>query len=205
MSLKRKKFTNEKRSTRDLILDIAEQEVAANGVDGLRLKDIAEQVGVQLPSIYAHFSGRKQVLEGMADRAMDDLLEIYQGLGGLPPREALLASADRTIELYLAKRGYARLLMADFPAPYEYSVFNRCSDKIREVLAIIKDLIDSGVKEGTVRPMRADLFLSFRMGLTLFPLFMRSDDDRQEMVTDPELIDQIRKEANRLIMLFITP
>jgi len=47
--------------------------------------------------------------------------------------------------------------------------------------------------------------LSFRMGLTLFPLFMRSDAERKEMVTDPELIEQIRKEANRLIVLLIAP
>ena len=205
MTLKRKKYTDAKRSTRDLILDIAEQEVAANGVEGLRLKDIAEQVGVQLPSLYAHFSGRKEVLEALADRAMDELLAIYDGFDGLPPREALLASADRTVEFYVTKRGYARLLLADFPSPYEYSNFNKSSHKIQQVLKRIDATIQKGVEEGTVRDIRADVFLSFRMGVTLFPLFMRSDPRKKEVVSDEELIDQIRQEANRILAIFIAP
>ncbi len=205
MVSKRKKFTDQKRSTRDLILDIAEQEIATNGVEGLRLKDIAEKVGVQLPSLYAHFAGRKEVLEALADRLMDDLLAIYKGVEGVPPREALLASADRTIEYYVSNRGYARLLLADFPTPYEYSVFNKTGHKISKVLAFISELIEEGVEQGTVRPMPADLFLSIRMGVTLFPLFMRSDAGKKEMVTDKVIIERIKVEANRLLAQFIAP
>ncbi len=49
MPNKRKNFTNEPRTTRDLILDIAQEEIAEKGLEGLRLKDIADQVGIQLP------------------------------------------------------------------------------------------------------------------------------------------------------------
>ena len=125
MAHRRKRFTDENRSTRELILDITEQEIAANGIEGLRLKFIAEKVGIQLPSLYAHFSGRKELLAALGERLMEDLMKVYQGLEGLPPREALLASADRSIEFYIANRGYARLLLADFPTPYDQSIFNR--------------------------------------------------------------------------------
>ena len=64
-----------------------------------------KQVGVQLPSIYAHFAGRKEVLEALADRLMDDLLVIYHDIKSLPPMEGLLASAEKTIEFYVAHRG----------------------------------------------------------------------------------------------------
>lgn len=205
MTLKRKKYTNENRSTRELILDIAEQEIAMHGAEGLKLKNVAEQVGVQLPSLYAHFGGRKEVLEALAHRCMDELLVIYHDLKELPPREALLASSDRTIEFYIENRGFARLLLADFPAPFECSVFNKCSSKIQEVLAIVGDMIARGVEEGTVRPMPADLFLSFRMGITLFPLFMRSDTGKKEMVTEPLVIERIRRESHRLLESFIAP
>lgn len=205
MILKRKKFTEQDRSTRDLVLDIAEQEIALHGVEGLRLKDVAEQVGVQLPSIYAHFSGRKDVLEGLADRLMDELLIIYQEIQSLPPFEALMASSDRTIEFYVANRGYARLLLADFPTPYENSVFNKCDYKIHQAINFLKDLIAKGVEQGTVRPVSADLFLSFRMGVTLFPLFMRSNSSRKEMVTDPVVIEKITEESRRLLALFLKP
>ncbi|MCV6575365.1 MAG: TetR/AcrR family transcriptional regulator [Cohaesibacter sp.] len=205
MTSKRKNFTHENRSTRDLILDIAEQEIARKGVEGLKLKDVAEQVGVQLPSIYAHFAGRKEVLEALADRLMDELLIIYHEIKTMPPMEGLMASADRTIEFYVTHRGYARLLLADFPAPFEYSIFNRCSSKIQEVLVIVGDMINRGAVEGTVRHIPADLFLSFRMGITLFPLFMRSDAGQKEMVKDPIVIERIQREAHLLLSQFLKP
>lgn len=205
MTSKRKNFTQEDRSTRDLILDIAEQEIADKGVEGLKLKDVAEQVGVQLPSIYAHFAGRKEVLEALADRLMDDLLVIYHDIKSLPPMEGLLASAEKTIEFYVAHRGYARLLLADFPAPFEYSVFNKCSSKIQEVLVVMGDMINRGVAEGTVRQVPPDLLLSFRMGITLFPLFMRSDIGRREMVTDDAVIERITRESLILLRQFLEP
>lgn len=205
MPSKRKNFTEKDRSTRDLILDIAEQEIANKGVEGLKLKDVAEQVGVQLPSIYAHFSGRKEVLEALADRIMDELLLIYYDVKQLPPLDGLIASADRTIEFYVMHRGYARLLLADFPAPFEFSVFNKCSPKIQEVLVIVGDMINRGVENNTVRYVPSDLFLSFRMGITLFPLFMRSDVGRKEMVTDTEVIERIKCESITLLHQFLQP
>ena len=205
MPNKRKNFTNEPRTTRDLILDIAQEEIAEKGLEGMRLKDIADQVGIQLPSLYAHFASRKELLEALADQLMDELIAIYENLQGLPPREALLASADRTIDFYVAKRGYARMLLADFPAPYDHSIFNKTSVKIGKVLKILNQSIQLGIAEGTVRDIPPDLFLSFRMGVTLFPLFMRGNQERKEMVRDPEVIDRIKRESNRLLSLYITP
>lgn len=205
MPHKRKNFTNEARKTRDLILDIAEAEIAEKGVEGLRLKDIADQVGIQLPSLYAHFASRKELLEALADQLMDELLDVYERLDGLPPREILLASADRTIDFYVAKRGYARLLLADFPTPYAHSIFNKTNVKIGRVLKIINHAIQRGVQEGTVRDIPPDLFLSFRMGVTLFPLFMRGNSEQQEMVRDPQVIERIKRESNRLLSLYVTP
>ncbi|PLW78420.1 TetR/AcrR family transcriptional regulator [Cohaesibacter celericrescens] len=204
MPHRRKKFTEEERSTRDLILDLTEKEIGELGIEGLRLKGIAQQVGIQLPSLYAHFAGRKELLEALAERLMDEILLVYRGLDGLPPREALLASADMTIEFYLQHRGYARLVLADFPTPYDYSIFNRTNHKIVDVLDRLDKTIKLGVAENTVRDIPADLFLSFRMGITLFPLFMRADSETKEMVKDPEVIERIKLEANRLLASFIS-
>ena len=204
MPQRRKKYTDENRSTRDLILDIAEQEIASNGVDGLRLKDIASQVGIQLPSLYAHFAGRKELLQALAERMITDVEKIYSSLHGLPPREALLASADRTIDFFVERPGFARLLMSDFQAPRAFSIFNQSSDKIEKVLQAIDDIIKKGVAENTVRDVPPDLFLAFRMGVTLFPLFMRKRTNNDEMMSDPEAIERIKRESHRLLAQFIS-
>nr|WP_321458025.1 TetR/AcrR family transcriptional regulator [uncultured Cohaesibacter sp.] len=203
MTSKTKKYGEGKRSTRDVILETAEQEIALNGVEGFRLKDVAEQVGIQLPSLYAHFAGRKELLEALTDVFLGELYAIYKELSALPPREALLASADRTIDLYCAKRGYARLLLYDFPAPNKNSILASSEDKIIDILNLVEETIQRGVAEKTVRDISAELFLSFRLGLTLFPLFMRLDRKGGDMVTDTEVINSIKREANFLLAHFI--
>lgn len=203
MTHKRKNYKEEARKTRDIILDVTELEIARHGVEGLRLKDIAQQVGIQLPSLYAHFAGRKELLQAFADRLMDEMLQVYYDLNGLPPREALLASADRTIDFYIAHHGYARLILADLPTAEQHAIFSRNNCKVVKVIEIIDAMIKRGVAEKTVRNIPADLFLSFRMGMTLFPLFMYSDSSQKDMVTDPEIINRIKLEANHLLAHFI--
>nr|WP_319390058.1 TetR/AcrR family transcriptional regulator [uncultured Cohaesibacter sp.] len=203
MTVKSKKPTEGKRSTREVILEVAEQEIARNGVEGFRLKDVAEKVGVQLPSLYAHFDSRKVLLEALSDEFLGKLLNIYRELSALPPREALLASADRTIDLYLAKRGYARLLLYDFPAPNKFSLLASSEEKINDILNLIEETIKRGVAQNTVRNISAELFLSFRLGLTLFPLFMRLDRNGGDMVTDREIINSIKRESHYLLAHFI--
>ncbi|WP_319410959.1 TetR/AcrR family transcriptional regulator [uncultured Cohaesibacter sp.] len=204
MTSNSKKPGEGKRNTREVILEIAEQEIAVNGVEGFRLKDVAEKVGIQLPSLYAHFAGRKELLEALTDEFLGKLYALYKELSALPPREALLASADRTIDLYLAKRGYARLLLYDFPAPNKNSILANSEDKIIEIVNLIEETIQRGVAEKTVRNISAELFLSFRLGLTLFPLFMRLDRNGGDMVTDREIISTIKREANFLLAHFIS-
>ena len=204
MAQRRKNYLNEDRTTRDLILDLAENEIAKRGVEGLRLKDVAEQVGIQLPSLYAHFSGRKELLEALADRAMDEVDIIYKELAGLPPRESLLAGADRMIDFYRAKNGYARLILADMPIPHQYSLFIKARPKVEAGVSYLNDTIKRGVAQNTVRDVSAELFLSFRMGVTLVPLFIHSNSQRQEMVKDPEVIDRIKLEAHHMLSQFIS-
>ncbi|WP_316861354.1 TetR/AcrR family transcriptional regulator [uncultured Cohaesibacter sp.] len=205
MTSKRKNFTEEKKSTRDLIVEIAEQEIAVHGVEALRLKDVADKVGIQLPSLYAHFAGRKELLEALANELLDTLIVLYTELAALPPREALLASADRTIDLYQKKRGYARLLLYDFPAPKDNCILAQIPTKIDKILDLLDETIKRGVAEKTVRDLSPEFFLSFRLGLTLLPLFMRLDRGGGGMVSDPEEIGRIKREANHLLAHFIAP
>jgi TetR/AcrR family tetracycline transcriptional repressor len=50
--------------TSERILDQAEVLIERLGYDGLRLRDIADPIGVQVPSIYAHYEARDAVVAG---------------------------------------------------------------------------------------------------------------------------------------------
>jgi AcrR family transcriptional regulator len=53
-------------STRDRILEVAEELIALHGMEGFQLKDVAERVGIRPPSIFAHFRSREAVGEAVA-------------------------------------------------------------------------------------------------------------------------------------------
>lgn len=65
------------------ILDAAELRFAARGPEGIRLQEIARDVGVSHPAILHHFGSREDLVRAVIDRAMGAL------------REELLASLDR--------------------------------------------------------------------------------------------------------------
>jgi len=59
--------------TRDRILEVAEEIISRSGMEGMRLKDVAARVGIQPPSIFAHFEGREAIGNAVAARVLDQL------------------------------------------------------------------------------------------------------------------------------------
>lgn len=54
--------------TRDLILDAAESLFARQGYSATTIKQVAEQVGVQGPALYKHFSSKRALFEEVLER-----------------------------------------------------------------------------------------------------------------------------------------
>ena len=54
--------------TRDLILDAAESLFASQGYQATTIKLVAEQVGVQGPALYKHFSNKRALFEEVLER-----------------------------------------------------------------------------------------------------------------------------------------
>jgi AcrR family transcriptional regulator len=54
--------------TRDLILDAAESLFARQGYQATTIKQVAEQVGVQGPALYKHFSSKRALFEEVLER-----------------------------------------------------------------------------------------------------------------------------------------
>ena len=54
--------------TRDLILEAAESLFASQGYQATTIKQVAEQVGVQGPALYKHFSSKRALFEEVLER-----------------------------------------------------------------------------------------------------------------------------------------
>jgi TetR/AcrR family transcriptional regulator, tetracycline repressor protein len=65
--------------TRDVIIETALRLLAGTGLDGLTVRRLAAELGVQSPALYWHFRNKQDLLDGMADA-------IITATGMSPPR-----------------------------------------------------------------------------------------------------------------------
>jgi AcrR family transcriptional regulator len=102
-----------------LILDEAERLIATKGVYGFTLKDIVNPLGVQVPSIYKHYSSRDDVFVALARRFVERLSNQFN----YPPEA--LAHPTSTLKkvvlefarFHTAHPAYVRLSLVDFATP----------------------------------------------------------------------------------------
>ena len=104
---------------REEILAAAEVRLIADGPAGLRLQELAAEVGVSHPTILHHFGSREGLVSAVVERAItklqDDLMAAIAGAG---PRFDGVPLLERVHET-LAAHGHARLMAWLLLAGYE--------------------------------------------------------------------------------------
>src|SRR3954454_12505962 len=82
------------------ILDLAEQVVTEEGVNGLSLAEVARRLGVQPPSLYKYFPSLTAVYDALFERGQLANLAVMRAAAehappGLPALEAALTASGR--------------------------------------------------------------------------------------------------------------
>ena len=157
---KRKKQLETKISTRELIITEAERLIAIKGVDGLRLAEIADLVGIQRPSIYSHFPSRSALLARIIARAVMDLKDDFVVDEGLDPLENLRNGARMLTRRMASHPAHVRIVLLDFGYPNGLPEFTEQfgppgelekSGVLRPMIDRIGNILESGEKAGTFR------------------------------------------------------
>lgn len=92
---------------RAAILDAAEKHLAKVGPAGIRLQDVAAEVGLSHPAILHHFGDREGLMHAVIERAIDKLEDdLIAQLAGEPDPASMLAHVSATFR----ERGHARLV-----------------------------------------------------------------------------------------------
>ncbi len=118
--LKRTAVTQAPRApTRDLILDEAERLIAARGVHGFTLKDIADPLGFQVPAIYKHYKSRDDVLIALSRRFIALLSQQfkYSPESLSHPAKTLRQVVEAFARFHIEHPAYVRLSLIDFATP----------------------------------------------------------------------------------------
>jgi AcrR family transcriptional regulator len=96
---------------RAAILDAAERQLRQAGPAGIRLQDVAADVGVSHPAILHHFGSREALIEAVVSRAMGQLeTELLRAVGQGAVGEAEAADMLERVFEVLGDRGYGRIM-----------------------------------------------------------------------------------------------
>ncbi|HEX4891334.1 MAG TPA: TetR/AcrR family transcriptional regulator [Alphaproteobacteria bacterium] len=111
MAEKIKRIRRTAEEARRIILDAASQRLAALGPEGIRLQDIAKDVGISHPTILHHFESREGLVLALTQRATEQLrAELFAAFAGRQARDTdMHPILDRVFDV-LSRQGHARLI-----------------------------------------------------------------------------------------------
>jgi len=195
--------------TKERILDQAEQLIGLHGLDDLRLRDIAEAIGIQIPSIYGHFDGRDAVRYGVAKRYVGGLAEQFPYDGESDPNEALMGGVERFARYLAAHPSYVRLKLRDLETPRGLQDLNALTGggmaenlrggPLRQLYARIEAILERGHELGDFRRVELIPFWRAIMGATLVALTWPTEDALRED-SPPSVIEDVVVEIQNLAL-----
>lgn len=157
-----------RQQTIDEIIEVAVRQMAACGVAGLSLGEVARQVGVRTPSLYGYFPSKHALYDAVFARGARSVLEAAGAAEGDASRagsayDALLVAGRAMARWCMANQVYAQLLfwrpVPDFtPSPDSYQPAVELVSRTRALLAGLRDRgllrsdadLDAAVRDWTV-------------------------------------------------------
>jgi AcrR family transcriptional regulator len=96
---------------RSAILDAAERRLIAAGPAGIRLQEVAADVGVSHPTVLHHFGSREALVAAVVERLVTALhVEVLEAIAQAPAGEGNLAALLERVATVLGERGHGRVL-----------------------------------------------------------------------------------------------
>lgn len=111
MTGKPKRIRRTAEEAKTVILDAAEKRLLEHGPAGIRLQDLATDVGVSHPAILHHFGSRDGLLQAVVGRALNRLRgAVLDEVRSQMRREVDIPSILDSVFGILAERGHARIV-----------------------------------------------------------------------------------------------
>lgn len=199
--------TPRRRNTKERIIDEAEKLASLHGIEHLKLQDVADKIGIKLPSVYAHFSGREDILAAMGSRINRAFTQMFHSKAGEAPKEALRRSSEELAKFLGTNPAYFRLMLRDLSVPLGYDPLNRRFTlshgnsiplELKDMQERARKMIEQ-VHPGGEASVDAENFLSSIIGTLLVKLSWSDKpptNDQEEKVID---MDPVYAHINDLV------
>ena len=149
-------------ATRAEILDAAWEQVRANGLAALSLRDLARSIGMKPPSLYSYFDSKNAIYDAMYAQGVQQFVDEQKASMSLPedPLEALKAAVHFFVEFCAADFARYQLLFQRTIPGFEPSPesFRISEDNLAEVGELL-------ARCGVSDPRMLDLFTALGTGL----------------------------------------
>ena len=146
-------MTDPVKSRREQILDSASRLFSERGYHATSMRDLASELGMQGGSLYAHISGKEELLVEIVNRAsrqFDAALFTLRDVP-LPPEDKLREAMRRHIQVVADNMDSATVFFHEWKhlSPAAYARVTSWRDSID---AFYRELITEGVHAGAFRP-----------------------------------------------------
>jgi AcrR family transcriptional regulator len=151
---------------RNQILAKAEPLFAANGFDGVSMREIAEACGMTKANLYYYFADKEALYLHVLERdllATIDVLERAVADGGTA-RAQLTRITEAFAAIVQRKRSLLQMAMRHIGGPDGHirGVFQRHR---RRIVQLVEQALESGVRSGELRPLNVRLAAMSYMGM----------------------------------------
>lgn len=195
--------------TRRLALEIAERIVAVEGVGGLRLKKIADEIGIQTPSLYKHFDGREAILRALSEKYVADLATQFDFDELSDPQEVLIRGVRSIVELYALHPAWTRLQMRDYSSAEGVEALSRYTGGLEKVATEgplkgfatrVRKILQEGARIGVFREVFVADFINVLLGSLSFKIIWLGGK-----VPPKKEIERLQDMMEDVVLRFVRP
>ncbi|HET6969485.1 MAG TPA: TetR/AcrR family transcriptional regulator, partial [Phenylobacterium sp.] len=112
-------------NTAERILGAAKDIIAKKGLDGLRIGDVSDALGISAPALYAHFpGGRSEMIDRIAQEGLAGMQAFFP-LTGAAARDDLLNGVCGLVRFYAQNRAFLRIMLLEFSSPQGHPSITR--------------------------------------------------------------------------------
>ena len=133
---------------RNEILDVAERLFCLNGYDNTSTNDILAEIGIARGTLYYHFKSKEDILDGMIDRIIDDVVRkagIIAFDDGLPVLERL----TKTVIASNVDTATGNMILEQVHKPQNALMHSKMQKKLLDRLnPIFIKIINDGIAQG---------------------------------------------------------
>lgn len=189
-----------RRNTKERIIDEAEALAAIHGIEHLKLQEVADKIGIKLPSVYAHFSGREDILAAMGARINSAFSAFYVARPGETACNTLMRGVKELADFLVGNPAYFRLILRDLSVPLGYDATNRrysmhasgqLPPEMTQLLGRLDALLHKASKEEHARQVSAMEFMSAVHGAALMRLSMETNTSPENLSPQPPSADTL--------------